>query len=184
MKIIITGGAGFIGSAVVRKAIELGHEVVNIDALTYAACEANLDSVKSNPRYLFEKADICNRLEIDRIFRENRPDMVMNIAAESHVDRSIQDPASFMETNIMGTFQLLEAALSYWSDAGKPGNFRFHHISTDEVFGSVDPDGKFDENSAYAPNSPYSASKASSNHLVRAWYETYGLPVIVTIVVG
>lgn len=182
MKILLTGGAGFIGSSVVRRAICLGHQVVNVDALTYAACLANLASVAGNSRYVFERADIRDRAALDRIFSLHQPDAVMHLAAESHVDRSIDGPASFIETNIIGTYHLLEAARQYWNDADRPNNFRFHHVSTDEVYGSLPPDPavKFTEGTAYDPRSPYSASKASSDHLVRAWHATYGLPVVLT----
>lgn len=182
MKILVTGGAGFIGSAVIRRAIEIGHEVVNLDALTYAACLENLASVAENAAYFFERADIRDRDALNRIFDTHRPDIVMHLAAESHVDRSIDGPAEFMETNIIGTFNMLEAARKFWEDSGKPESFRFHHISTDEVYGSLptDPDIQFTEDTPYDPRSPYSASKASSDHLVRAWSETYGLPVLVT----
>ncbi|PWL25287.1 MAG: dTDP-glucose 4,6-dehydratase [Altererythrobacter sp. XM-24bin4] len=182
MKILVTGGAGFIGSAVIRLAISRGHSVINLDALTYAACLENLAAVADNPTYAFEHADIRNRPEIDRIFGKHQPDMVMHLAAESHVDRSIDGPGTFMETNILGTFNMLEAARKYWAEGGKPDGFRFHHISTDEVYGSLppDPEVQFTEDTPYDPRSPYSASKASSDHLVRAWAETYGLPVLVT----
>jgi dTDP-glucose 4,6-dehydratase len=182
VKLIVTGGAGFIGSAVVRLAVSCGHEVVNLDALTYAACLENVAPVAGSRRYTFEHADIRDRAALDRIFAAHEPDAVMHLAAESHVDRSIDGPADFIETNIVGTFNLLEAARSYWVRAGKPGSFRFHHVSTDEVFGSlpVDPTARFTENTPYDPRSPYSASKASSDHLVRSWHETYGLPVVLT----
>ncbi|WP_439507745.1 dTDP-glucose 4,6-dehydratase [Yoonia sp.] len=182
MKLLITGGAGFIGSAVVRLAIARGHSVVNLDALTYAACLDNVASVASNPNYAFEQADIRDRVALDRIFAAHRPDAVMHLAAESHVDRSIDGPADFIATNITGTFNMLEAARAYWTARGKPADFRFHHISTDEVFGSLpaDPAVKFTETTAYDPRSPYAASKAGSDHLVRAWHETYGLPVVLT----
>ncbi len=180
MKILVTGGAGFIGSAVIRQAIAAGHQVVNLDALTYAACLANLDSVADDPGYAFEHANICDAAALGAIFARHEPDAVMHLAAESHVDRSIDGPGAFIETNVTGTYRLLEAARAYWQDAGKPQGFRFHHISTDEVYGSLGPTGLFTETSPYAPNSPYSASKASSDHLVRAWHETYGLPVLVT----
>jgi len=182
MKLIVTGGAGFIGSAVVRQAIRDGQEVVNLDALTYAACLDNVASVSKNPRYAFENVDIRNREELDRVFADHKPDAVMHLAAESHVDRSIDGPADFVETNITGTFNMLEAAHKYWLEAGQPKHFRFHHISTDEVFGSLpaDPSKKFTETTPYDPRSPYSASKAASDHLVRAWYETYNLPVVLT----
>ena len=180
MKILVTGGAGFIGSAVVRLAVGRGHEVVNLDALTYAANLANVAGVADSPLYRFEQADIRDRAALDRIFRAHRPDAVMHLAAESHVDRSIDGPAAFVETNVLGTFNLLEAARDYWTAAGRPEDFRFHHISTDEVFGSLGPTGQFTETTPYDPRSPYSASKAGSDHLVRAWHETYGLPVVMT----
>ena len=180
MKILVTGGAGFIGSAVVRCAIDDGHEVINLDALTYAACLENVASVAENPRYVFEKADIRDRAQIDHIFASHAPDAVMHLAAESHVDRSIDGPGTFIETNIVGTFNMLEAARAYWQGRGRPDDFRFHHISTDEVFGSLGSEGQFTEETPYDPRSPYSASKAGSDHLVRAWHETYGLPVILT----
>jgi len=182
MKLLVTGGAGFIGSAVVRQAIGAGHSVVNLDALTYAACLNNIAMVADSPLYAFEQVNICDPAELARVFATHKPDAVMHLAAESHVDRSIDGPAAFMQTNIMGTFHLLEAARSYWEEAGRPEGFRFHHISTDEVYGSLpmDPEQMFTEDTAYDPRSPYSASKASSDHLVRAWAETYGLPVVVT----
>jgi dTDP-glucose 4,6-dehydratase len=180
MKILITGGAGFIGSAVVRLAIERGHSVVNVDALTYAACLANLADVTEHSCYAFERADIRDRASLDKIFSKHTPDRVMHLAAESHVDRSIDGPSDFIETNVNGTLNMLEAARSYWQSKGQPDYFRFHHISTDEVFGSLGPTGLFTEDSPYDPRSPYSASKASSDHLVRAWQETYGLPVVLT----
>ena len=180
MKILVTGGAGFIGSAVVRLAITRGHSVVNVDALTYAACLNNIASVVHNPRYSFEQVDIRNRASLDAVFAEHEPDAVMHLAAESHVDRSIDGPADFITTNVNGTFNMLEVSLKYWQVQGRPDTFRFHHISTDEVFGSLGPSGVFTEDTPYAPRSPYSASKASSDHLVRAWHETYGLPVVLT----
>ncbi len=180
MKLLVTGGAGFIGSAVVRLAVGRGHEVVNLDALTYAACLENVASVAGSNLYSFEHADIRDRAALDRIFATHKPDAVMHLAAESHVDRSIDCPADFIATNILGTFNMLEAARSYWVTAGRPAGFRFHHISTDEVFGSLGPTGQFTETTPYDPRSPYSASKASSDHLVRAWAETYGLPVVMT----
>jgi len=182
MKLLVTGGAGFIGSAVVRRAVAQGHSVVNLDALTYAACLDNVAEVASSPLYAFEHADIRDRAALDRIFAEHKPDAVMHLAAESHVDRSIDGPGDFIETNITGTYNMLEAARGHWTVQGRPESFRFHHISTDEVFGSLpaDPSVKFTEDTPYDPRSPYSASKASSDHLVRAWHETYGLPVVLT----
>lgn len=182
MKILVTGGAGFIGSAVIRLAINRGHSIVNLDALTYAACLDNVAGVADNLDYSFEHANIQDRNALDAIFGKHKPDAVMHLAAESHVDRSIDGPADFIETNICGTFNLLEVARTYWHTNGKPESFRFHHISTDEVFGSLpsDPSIQFTEETPYDPRSPYSASKASSDHLVRAWHETYGLPVVLT----
>ena len=182
MKLLITGGAGFIGSAVVRLAIARGHAVVNLDALTYAACLDNVASVAGSPLYAFEHANIRDRSALDRILAAHAPDAVLHLAAESHVDRSIDAPADFVETNITGTFNILEAARAYWTRQGKPEGFRFHHVSTDEVFGSLpdDPEVMFSEDTAYDPRSPYSASKAASDHLVRAWHETYDLPVVLT----
>jgi dTDP-glucose 4,6-dehydratase len=182
MKILITGGAGFIGSAVVRQAIRDGHEVVNLDALTYAACLDNVASVSNAPGYTFVQADIRDRAVLDTVFATHQPDVIMHLAAESHVDRSIDGPGDFIETNITGTFNMLEAARKFWIENGKPDSFRFHHISTDEVYGSLpaDPSVQFTEETSYDPRSPYSASKAASDHLVRAWAETYGLPVILT----
>jgi dTDP-glucose 4,6-dehydratase len=180
MKLLVTGGAGFIGSAVVRLAVARGHEMVNLDAMTYAANAANVASVAGSNLYSFEHADIRDRAALDRVLALHRPDAVMHLAAESHVDRSIDGPADFIQTNITGTFNLLEAARAYWTAKGKPVGFRFHHISTDEVFGSLGPEGQFTEETPYDPRSPYSASKAASDHLVRAWAETYGLPVVLT----
>ncbi|SLN70017.1 dTDP-glucose 4,6-dehydratase 2 [Roseovarius gaetbuli] len=180
MKLLVTGGAGFIGSAVVRLAIARGHRVTNLDALTYAACLDNVASVANDPLYSFVQADIRDRTALDRVFADHAPDAVMHLAAESHVDRSIDGPSDFIETNITGTFHMLEAARSYWMAADKPESFRFHHISTDEVFGTLGETGQFTEDTPYAPNSPYSASKAASDHLVRAWSETYGLPVVLS----
>ena len=180
MKLLVTGGAGFIGSAVVRLAVARGHEVVNLDAMTYAANAANVASVAGSNLYTFVQGDIRDRARLDQILDEYRPDAIMHLAAESHVDRSIDGPADFIETNVTGTSNLLEAARSYWIKVGRPEGFRFQHISTDEVFGTLGDTGKFTEETAYAPNSPYSASKAASDHLVRAWHETYGLPVLMT----
>jgi len=179
-KLLVTGGAGFIGSAVVRLAIARGYSVVNLDALTYAACLDNVASVADHPLYAFERADIRDGAALARIFETHAPDAVMHLAAESHVDRSIDGPAAFIETNVNGTFEMLNAARAHWDRQGRPAGFRFHHISTDEVYGSLGPTGQFTEDTPYAPNSPYSASKAASDHLVRAWHETYGLPVVVT----
>jgi dTDP-glucose 4,6-dehydratase len=182
LKILVTGGAGFIGSAVVRLAIARGHSVVNVDALTYAASLENVACVSESSQYYFEHADIRDRNALDTIFEKHQPDKVMHLAAESHVDRSVDGPADFIETNVMGTFNMLEAARTYWQAHGKPETFRIHHISTDEVFGSLpsDPFIQFTEETPYDPRSPYSASKAGSDHLVRAWHETYGLPVVLT----
>jgi dTDP-glucose 4,6-dehydratase len=182
MKFLVTGGAGFIGSAVVRLAVARGNYVVNLDALSYAACLENVALVADSPFYAFEHADIRDRAALDRIFAAHRPDAVIHLAAESHVDRSIDAPTDFIDTNIKGTFNMLEAARKYWQEAERPDVFRFHHVSTDEVFGSLpaDPSVKFTEVTAYDPRSPYSASKAASDHLVRAWFETYGLPVVLS----
>jgi len=180
MKLLVTGGAGFIGSAVVRLAVARGHDVVNLDALTYAACLENVASVSGSPLYAFEHVDIRDRSALDTVFERHEPDAVMHLAAESHVDRSIDGPGEFIETNITGTYTLLEAARAYWVGRHRPEGFRFHHISTDEVYGSLGPEGQFTEETPYDPRSPYSASKAASDHLVRAWAETYGLPVLLT----
>lgn len=184
MKILITGGAGFIGSAVVRHIINHTQDtVINVDKLTYAGNLESLESVAGNPRYHFEQVDICERVELDRVFAQYQPDAVMHLAAESHVDRSIDGPTAFIETNIVGTYILLEAARAYWTNLSdeRKSVFRFHHISTDEVYGDLEgTEDLFTETTPYAPSSPYSASKASSDHLVRAWHRTYGLPTIVT----
>ncbi|MEM9710244.1 MAG: dTDP-glucose 4,6-dehydratase [Pseudomonadota bacterium] len=180
MKLLVTGGAGFIGSAVVRLAIARGYDVVNLDALTYAGSLTNVAPVADHPAYAFEQADIRNPDALKRVFDTHRPDAVMHLAAESHVDRSIDGPRDFIETNVAGTMNLLEAARRHWDRAVRPESFRFHHISTDEVFGSLGPEGAFTEDTPYAPNSPYSASKAASDHLVRAWHETYGLPTLLS----
>lgn len=181
---LITGGAGFIGSALVRFLIEeTDHRIVVVDKLSYAGNLASLASVMQNARFAFEQVDICDRPALDAVFARYQPDCVMHLAAESHVDRSIDGPIAFVETNIVGTYQLLEAARGYWNklDAQRREAFLFHHISTDEVFGDLlDPEAFFTETTPYAPSSPYSATKASSDHLVRAWLRTYGLPVIVT----
>lgn len=184
MKILITGGAGFIGSALIRYIIASEEDqVINVDKLTYAGNLESLQSVENNPRYTFEQVDICNRAELDRVFSQYQPDAVMHLAAESHVDRSIDGPVAFIQTNIVGTYTLLEAARYYWNDLSheRKTDFRFHHISTDEVYGDLEnPEDLFTETTPYAPSSPYSASKASSDHLVRAWQRTYGLPTIIT----
>lgn len=184
MKILITGGAGFIGSAVVRHIIQNTQDtVLNVDKLTYAGNLESLATVENDERYFFSQTDICNREALDQLFSEFRPDAVMHLAAESHVDRSISGPAAFIETNIIGTYQLLEATRQYWNTLPeeKKTAFRFHHISTDEVYGDLEgTDDLFLETTPYAPSSPYSASKASSDHLVRAWHRTYGLPVVLT----
>lgn len=184
MKLLVTGGAGFIGSAVIRHILNNTHDsIVNLDTLTYAGNLESLADASRSERYFFEQVDIRNRPEVERVFREQRPDAVMHLAAESHVDRSIDGPAAFIETNILGTYTLLEVARSYWQrlDASGKAAFRFHHISTDEVFGDLEaPGALFTESTPYAPSSPYSASKASSDHLVRAWRRTYGLPTLIT----
>ena len=183
MKVIVTGGAGFIGSAVIRQYInDTEHEVINLDALTYAGNLESLAEVDQNERYAFEHVNICDIDELDRVFNQYRPDAVMHLAAESHVDRSIDGPADFIQTNIVGTYNLLDVAKRYWDglSGDKKKGFRFHHVSTDEVYGDLDETGYFTEETSYEPSSPYSASKASSDHLVRAWHRTYGLPVVVT----
>lgn len=184
MKILITGGAGFIGSAVVRHIItHTNDSVVNVDKLTYAGNLANVASVAHSSRYAFEQVDIINRADLDRVFAQHQPDAVMHLAAESHVDNSISSAGEFIQTNIVGTFTLLEAARHYWQQKqpAQRAAFRFHHISTDEVYGDLtDTAALFTETTPYAPSSPYSASKASSDHLVRAWHRTYGLPTIIT----
>ncbi len=182
MKLLVTGGAGFIGSAVVRQAVGQGHEVINLDALTYAACLDNVASVADSPLYHFEQVDIRDAEAVEACIAKHAPDAIMHLAAESHVDRSIDGPGVFIETNVMGTYNMLQSARALWERQGKPAEFRFHHISTDEVFGSLpkDPSVQFTEDTPYDPRSPYSASKASSDHLVRAWAETYGLPVVLT----
>lgn len=184
MKILVTGGAGFIGSAVVRHIIENTNDsVVNLDKLTYAGNLESLKCVENNERYAFVQADICDRSALDKVFAEHQPDLVMHLAAESHVDRSIDGPAEFIETNIIGTYTMLEASRQYWNqlDVSRKEAFRFHHISTDEVYGDLEgTDDLFTETTSYEPSSPYSASKASSDHLVRAWLRTYGFPTVVT----
>jgi dTDP-glucose 4,6-dehydratase len=182
MKLLVTGGAGFIGSAVLRRAVAQGHQVVNVDALTYAACLENVASIAQSPLYQFEQVDIRDAAAVEAVVAKHAPDAIMHLAAESHVDRSIDGPGVFIETNVIGTFNMLQSARALWERQGRPAGFRFHHISTDEVFGSLpaDPSVKFTEDTAYDPRSPYSASKASSDHLVRAWHETYGLPVVLT----
>ena len=183
MKIIVTGGAGFIGSAVIRQYIQnTSHEIINLDALTYAGNLESLAEVEQSPRYRFEHVNICDIDEVRRVFNEHQPDAIMHLAAESHVDRSIDGPADFIQTNIVGTFNLLDVAKKYWdglSGAKKEG-FRFHHVSTDEVYGDLGETGLFTEETSYEPSSPYSASKASSDHIVRAWHRTYGFPVVIT----
>ena len=184
MKFLVTGGAGFIGSAVIRHIINnTEDDVINVDKLTYAGNLESLLSVSDSDHYSFERVDICNRTELDRVFSEYQPDIVMHLAAESHVDRSIDEPAAFIETNIVGTYTLLEAARQYWQglNSERKSSFRFHHISTDEVYGDLEgPGDLFTEKTPYDPSSPYSASKASSDHLARAWLRTYGLPIVIT----
>jgi dTDP-glucose 4,6-dehydratase len=179
--LIVTGGAGFIGSAVIRYLLsETDHHVINVDCLTYAGNLESLKSVSDHPNYHFEKVDIRDAEALHRLFNQYKPDGVMHLAAESHVDRSIDGPAEFIQTNIIGTYNLLEAARQYWNTLQDKNSFKFHHISTDEVYGSLGATGLFTEETGYQPNSPYSASKASSDHLVRAWHHTYGLPVVTT----
>ena len=183
LKVLVTGGAGFIGSAVIRQYIlDTEHEVINLDALTYAGNLESLAMVSDHPRYHFEHVDIRNIQEVKRVFEEHQPDAVMHLAAESHVDRSIDGPADFIQTNIVGTYNLLDVAKAYWENLpqAKKNTFRFHHVSTDEVYGDLGETGLFTEETAYEPSSPYSASKASSDHLVRAWHRTYGFPVVIT----
>jgi dTDP-glucose 4,6-dehydratase len=184
MKLLVTGGAGFIGSAVIRHILtNTDDQVINLDKLTYAGNLQSLSNVSGSNNYAFEQVDICDRVELERVFREHQPDAIMHLAAESHVDRSIDGPADFIETNIVGTYTLLEATRQYWQvmDADRKARFRFHHISTDEVYGDLEhPEDLFTEQTPYAPSSPYSASKASSDHLVRAWRRTYGLPTLIT----
>jgi len=184
LKFLVTGGAGFIGSAVVRHLInDTHHQVLNLDKLTYAGNLASLSAVSDSSRYRFVQADVCDRAALDRVFVDFQPDVVMHLAAESHVDRSIDSPDDFIQTNVVGTYQLLEASRAYWAGLAGPARqqFRFHHISTDEVYGDLEgTDALFTEQTPYAPSSPYSATKAGSDHLVRAWGRTFGLPVVVT----
>jgi dTDP-glucose 4,6-dehydratase len=182
MKIFVTGGAGFIGSALIRLAISRGHTIINIDSLTYAACLENLSSVEKSNNYFFEEVDIRNYSELEKVFIKYNPDSVMHFAAESHVDRSIDNPGDFIQTNIVGTFNMLEVSRHHWLQKECIEDYKFHHISTDEVYGSLTNDNSsfFTESSPYNPRSPYSASKAASDHLVRAWHETYNLPIIIT----
>ncbi len=181
LKILVTGGAGFIGSALIRYLLaKTQASVVNLDKMTYAACPGALDSVQDDPRYAFEKVDICDGPSVRRVFASHLPDAIMHLAAESHVDRSIDSPSEFIQTNVLGTYVLLETATAYWREleGGTRRAFRFHHVSTDEVYGSLGDCGLFSEDTPYSPNSPYSASKAASDHFVRAWHHTYGLPVV------
>jgi dTDP-glucose 4,6-dehydratase len=183
MKVLVTGGAGFIGSALIRHLIsQTVHEVVNVDKLTYAGTLKSLDAVSANPRYSFVRMDICETAEIAKVFARHDPDAVVHLAAESHVDRSIDDPEAFIRTNVFGTYSLLSVALRHWRSlsAARQQRFRFHHVSTDEVFGSLGSTGRFVETSRYDPRSPYSASKASSDHLVNAWHHTFGLPTLIS----
>lgn len=182
MKVLVTGGAGFIGSSVVRRLVADGHAVVNVDKLTYAADRVQLEELEQHPRYAFEQVDICDGESVARVFADHAPDAVVHLAAESHVDRSIDGPGEFVHTNIVGTFAMLQAARVHWSalPSDRRSAFRFVHVSTDEVFGSLPPDGWFTPETAYQPNSPYAATKASADHLVRAWERTFGLPTIVT----
>lgn len=180
-KIIVTGGAGFIGSALIRHLIgQTDYQIINLDLLTYAGNLESLKGIEASPRYTFIKGDIADKELVQNLLREHRPQAILHLAAESHVDRSIDGPAEFIRTNILGTFNLLECALEFWKSEGQPEEFRFQHISTDEVYGSLGEEGLFTEETRYDPSSPYSASKAASDHLVRAWHRTYGLPVLIT----
>lgn len=183
MKILVTGGCGFIGSAVIRRAVDEGHSIVNVDCLTYAAVPASLSSIEDSGLYAFEKVDIRDADAVNDVFQRHAPDAVMHLAAESHVDRSIDGPGAFIETNVNGTFNMLQAARAHWDSLSGDAkdNFRFHHISTDEVYGDLDVDDPaFAETTPYDPSSPYSASKAASDHIVRAWHRTFGLPIVLT----
>ena len=180
MKLLVTGGAGFIGSRFIVEAINRGFHVLNVDALTYASSLENLGSIESHSAYSFKQIDITDRASVDAAIDAYEPDAIVHLAAESHVDRSIEGPLNFIQTNILGTYNLLESSRAYWQKNNYLSQFKFLHVSTDEVFGSLGDEGLFTEDSAYLPNSPYSASKASSDHLVRAWGETYGLPVLIT----
>src|SRR6266536_832615 len=181
MRVLVTGGAGFIGSAVCRRLVGDSFSVINVDKLTYAANPQSLELIAKHPQYVFERGDICDRISLNRIFADHEPDAVVHLAAETHVDRSITDAATFMHTNLLGTYQLLEAAREYWAalKSERRARFRFIHVSTDEVFGSLASEGRFREDTPYRPSSPYSASKAGSDHLANAWCKTYGLPVII-----
>jgi len=184
MKILVTGGAGFIGSALIRYIINnTDHSVINVDSLTYAGSLESLDCISQDARYVFEEVDVCDRLELTRVFGDQKPDAVMHLAAESHVDRSIYSSDAFIQTNVVGTHNILEVSREYWSNLDEPKktSFKFHHISTDEVYGDLaSDDATFTEETPYAPSSPYSASKAASDHLVRAWHRTYKLPIVIT----
>ena len=180
MRIIVTGGSGFIGSTFINVALSAGYSIMNLDCLSYASSHATNLRFEASPDYLFEKLDITNRSSLEKAFYRYNPDAVIHLAAETHVDRSINSPYDFIQTNIIGTFNLLDVSRDFWRSKGEPSSFRFHHVSTDEVFGSILSNEKFDENSSYDPSSPYSASKASSDHLVRSWHKTYGLPTIIT----
>lgn len=182
MQILVTGGAGFMGSALIRLAISKGLKVINLDSLAYSGALENISSVNNHPNYSFENINICNGVALSAILRKYRPDYIAHLAAETHVDRSISSSAAFVKTNVIGTHTMLQAALEYWQSEGKPDGFRFLQVSTDEVFGSLDINSTsiFSEDCAYKPNNPYSASKASADHLVRAWHKTYDLPIVIT----